>query len=188
MWQTLPFTRPAGSEKRPVVVVGGSANSTRLLGGGHYARRLQPGEHYPSIPDAIESLLKDSGTRVEWHPGMACKSSPYGICAIPAADSELQAAAVQAATQAVQVVIVVNLQGVAPCDSDAAFEAGGEFNACGFEGEQHDRSHITLPKHQQNLALAVLRATNAAKVPAVVVLVHGGGLAIEEIKEAAPAI
>eukprot|EP01052_Picozoa_sp_SAG31_P014686 SAG31_NODE_921_length_10984_cov_2.779329_5_plen_260_part_00 len=34
----------------------------------------------------------------------------------------------------------------------------------------------------------IRRGLFAAKVPAVVVLVHGGGLAIEEIKEAAPAI
>ena len=66
--------------------------------------------------------------------------------------------------------------------------AGGEFNPCGFEGEQSDRPHITLPKHQEALTLAVLKATAAAKVPTVVVLVHGGGLAIERIKSAAPAI
>ena len=43
-------------------------------------------------------------------------------------------------------------------------------------------------RHQEALALAVLKATSAASVPAVVVLVHGGALAIERIKAAAPAI
>ena len=43
-------------------------------------------------------------------------------------------------------------------------------------------------RHQEALALAVLNATSAARVPAVVVLVHGGALAIERIKAAAPAI
>jgi hypothetical protein len=39
--------------------------------------------------------------------------------------------------------------------------------------------------NQEALTLAVLEATAAAKVPAVVVLVHGGGLAIEKIRAAA---
>lgn len=103
----------------------------------------------------------------------------------PTADAKLLAEAVAAAEKASQVVIVVNLQGVAPCDTAAVIAAGGEENPCGFEGEQHDRPQITLPKHQEALTLAVLKATAAAKVPTVVVLVHGGGLAIENIKSAA---
>ena len=85
-------------------------------------------------------------SEVEYYPGIACTPRADSVCSDPAADSELQAAAVAAASQAAQVVIVLNLQGVGPCDSARAVERGGEFNPCGFEGEQHDRPKITLPK------------------------------------------
>ena len=58
----------------------------------------------------------------------------------------------------------------------------------GYEGEQHDRPHSSVPKLQEALALAVLEAAEAAAVPTVVVLVHGGSMAIEAIKDRAPAI
>lgn len=201
---TLPFSVPkvaaAASDDSDggtggggnVVVIGGSANSTRLLGGGHYARSMKivdgfdTGGH-PGIPQAIQAVVGEH-TQVDYYPGLACTRRADSVCGDPAADPELQAMAISAAEKAAQVVIVVNLQGVAMCDSAEDVARGGEFNACGFEGEQHDRPRIALPKHQEALTLAVLKATAAAKVPTVVVLVHGGGLAIEKIKAAAPAI
>ena len=80
--------------------------------------------------------------------------------------------------------MVVNLQSREPCDSDQAYVDGGEFNPCGYESEQHDRPSLTVPKHQEALAIAVLAAAKAANVPAAVVLVHGGALAVDTLKEA----
>ena len=104
------------------------------------------------------------------------------------ADVALLQAAVSAAATAKQVILVLNLQSRAACDSAAAVAAGGEYNPCGYEGEQHDRPNIALPKHQAALALAVLQSTKAAGVPAVVVLVHGGQMSIESVVANAPAI
>lgn len=202
--RTLPFPVPSTGK---VVVIGGSANSTRLLGGGHYARTLKLVDGfttggYPGIPQAIKNVLESKRKRetgsnaaaespaasVEYYPGIACTPRSDSVCSDPAADPALQATAVAAASKAAQVVVVLNLQAVATCDSAQDVERGGEFNPCGFEGEQHDRPKITLPKHQEDLALAVLKASSAAGVPAAVVLIHGGALAIESIKAAAPAI
>ena len=160
--ETLPFEVSSGK----VVVIGGSANSTRLLGGGHYARSLNLVDGFetggfPGIPQAIEAVLEsrrqhetrsdaeakyNRRSEVEYYPGIACTPRADSVCSDPARDSELQAAAVAAASKAAQVVIVLNLQGVAPCDNAKAVERGGEFNPCGFEGEQHDRPQIALPK------------------------------------------
>lgn len=68
---------------------------------------------------------------------------------------------------------------------------------CGYEAEQHDRFSIELPAPLEELALSILstnnstgyarRATNNRNKTAVV-LVHGGGLAIEKIKATGAAI
>jgi hypothetical protein len=156
---TLPFKPPT---RGGVVVIGGSANSTRLLGGGHYARAMTPEEAGAGgIPGAIRDLLASNrilaqspsaaaiNDIVSVYPGIACTARGDHVCADPKADAQLLAEAVAAAEKASQVVIVANLQGVAPCDTAADVAAGGEYNPCGFEGEQHDRPQITLPKHQE---------------------------------------
>jgi beta-glucosidase len=53
------------------------------------------------------------------------------------------------------------------------------------EAEQHDRVNITLPEPQRDLVAAVLGA--APGKPLAVVLVHGGALAVPELK-AAPGV
>ena len=98
------------------------------------------------------------------------------------------AEATKAASEATHVVLVLNLQSVSPCDSDSDVADGEEYNPCGYEAEQHDRPHSTLPKLQNELALAVLAAAKVAAVPVAVVLVHGGGMAIDDVKIAADAI
>ena len=191
--RTLPF---AVGRSGSVVVVGASANSTRLLGGGHYARSLamvggfETGG-FPGIPQAIEALLRSAGSAmsVEWHPGMACSPHATSVCTAPAPDAALEAAAVDAASAATQVVLVLNLQSVGTCTSEKAFrDAGDEFNPCGMESESFDRHDIRLPRLQRQLAAAVLSATKRAAVPTAVVLIHGGALAIEAVKENADAI
>ena len=195
----LPFNPPSNGD---VVVIGPSANSTRLLGSGHYARNLAVIDGFetggfPGIPQAIQSLLRQkmkdnkqaAGPHVRYVPGIRCTPRKDCVCTHPIADEHTVKQAVAAAKTAAQVVLVLGLQSREPCDSDQAYKDGGnEFNPCGYEAEQHDRPNIALPKLQERLALAVLRATKAANVPTAVVLVHGGGLGIENIKAEAPAI
>ena len=182
--KTLPFVVPSNVDAPKVVVIGPSGNSTRLLGGGHYARKLAIVDGFetggfPGIPGAIKSVLGDAAS-VTWLPGMKCTPRPDQVCVDPKHDDALEAAAVAAAEGATHVVLVLGLQSLAPCDSARAYHDGGnEFNPCGYEAEQHDRTSLALPKVQQSLSAAVLAATKARGVPAAVVLVHGGALALE---------
>jgi hypothetical protein len=177
--KTLPFSVPAASDK--VVIVGPSANSTRLLGGGHYARKLSVVDGFetggfPAIPAAIEAVLRslDSKASTEWHPGISCTANAQSVCLDPSADSQLLGQAMQAASTAGQVVLVLNLQSLGTCTSAKAYAAGGgTFNPCGAESESFDRLSLQLPKLQRELALAVLAATKLAGVPTAVVLIHG---------------
>ena len=128
---TLPLAVPKSGK---VIVIGGSANSTRLLGGGHYARNLAHVDGFetggfPGIPGAISAVLKSGGSvaTVQYLPGIKCTARADSICADPQADAEMLAAAVAAAKAAAQVVVVVNLQSRVPCDTAKAFAEGGEF-------------------------------------------------------------
>jgi beta-glucosidase-like glycosyl hydrolase len=202
---TLPFPFPTSGE---VVVIGGSANSTRLLGGGHYAMNLPIVDGFetggfPGIPGAISALLRQragassvsaegsqaaAAATVRYLPGIECSPRTDSICRDPKANQTRLSEAMDAAAAAAQVVLVLNLQSRAPCDDWKAQRDGGEFNPCGYESEQHDRFGIGVPKHQEALAQAVLAATRAASVPTAVVLVHGGALAIESLLGPADAI
>ena len=185
--QTLPFAATSAMGPPKVVVVGPSGNSTRLLGGGHYARPMAivdgfENDGIPGIPGAIQNVLGDAAS-VEWFPGIKCTPRPDQVCVDPKYDATLEKAAVAAAEDATHVVVVLGLQSSAPCDSAQAYRDGGkEFNPCGYESEQHDRTRLTLPKIQQALGKAVLAAAKARNVPAAVVLVHGGALAVEGLK------
>lgn len=53
-----------------------------------------------------------------------------------------------------------------------------------LEGEQHDRYNISLPEAQMRL----VRAVRAVNTNVSVILVHGGAIALEEIKQTVPAI
>lgn len=55
-----------------------------------------------------------------------------------------------------------------------------------LEAEQRDRANMTLPPQQQALWAAVSAAAAAAAAPLAVVLVHGGAVAVPEVK-ASPA-
>jgi hypothetical protein len=97
---TLPFKVPSSGT---IAVIGASANSTRLLGGGHYARNLPIVDGFetggfPSIPVAIRSLLGASGSTasVTWLPGIKCTPRTDSVCVDPVADAELLAEAVAA--------------------------------------------------------------------------------------------
>ena len=192
-------------------MIGGSANSTSLLSGS-YGRGLGKVDGFttggfPALPEALRAVLNagdpsnepkattahsnkvtttTATTTVEYHAGMECllnhpPPSASQICDRPRPNATLQAEAVAAAETATQVIVVLNLQSATPCDAEGPVD--GEFNPCGYEAEQHDRYHTDLPRVQEDLALAVLKATKKAGVPTVVVLIHGGALSIERIKE-----
>lgn len=188
---TLPFSIPKSGT---VAVIGASANSTRLLGSGHYARDLSIVDGlmtggFPGIPQAIASVIRAEGSATtQYYPGILCTPRSDMVCVDPKADDTLLKEAVAAAKTAKQVVLVINLQSRAMCNSAEDVANGGEFNPCGYEGEQFDRSAISIPKLQNELAQAVLAATASAQVPTAVVLVHGGALALEDLRESATAI
>ena len=192
---TLPLRLPLRDGK--VVVVGGSANSTSLLGGS-YARSLANVDGYatggfPSIPVALKAMLEERGTaaQVEYYPGMKCilrhpPPSVSQICDRPHPNATLLSEAVGAVRSASHVIVVLNLQALSPCDKEGPVD--GEYNPCGYEAEEHDRFSLELPRVQQAMAEAVLNATSAAGVPTAVVLIHGGSLSIERIKATGVAI
>lgn len=197
----LPFQVPQSGN---VVVIGPSANSTRLLGGGHYARTLPLVDGFetggfPGIPQAVQAVLDShhrsrggvgGGASVRYFPGLNCTPRADSVCKDPKHSNHLKAEAVGAvASESTrQVILVINLQSRAMCTSDQAVKDGGEFNPCGYEAEQFDRSSVSVPLLQRTLARTVLAAAKSARVPVAVVLVHGGALAIEELKADAPAI
>lgn len=86
-------------------------------------------------------------------------------CNINSSDSSLLAAAVAAATAADAVVLVLGLDQ-------------------SIEREQLDRVEMMLPQSQRDLFAAL----ELVKAPIIVVLVHGGALAIPEVKNSADAI
>jgi len=67
-----------------------------------------------------------------------------------------------AAKGAAQVVLVLNLQSVTPCDK--AGKLDGEFNPCGYEAEQHDRFDTLLPSVQVKQASATCMKVTAMMI------------------------
>ena len=134
---------------------------------------------FPGIPGAIQNVPETRVRRVV--PRDKMYPTLNQVCVDPKPDPELEAAAVAAAEGATHVVLVLGLQAQEPCDSARAYHDGGnEFNPCGYEAEQHDRTHLTLPKANP----CNLRAggCEARGIPTAVVLIHGGSLAVEGLK------
>jgi beta-D-xylosidase 4 len=88
---------------------------------------------------------------------------------IDSGDADMLAAAVAAARGADAVVAVLGLDQT-------------------LEREQLDRWNMTLPAAQQALFAALVAALAGSRAPLIVVLVHGGALAIPEVKQQASAI
>lgn len=103
-------------------------------------------------------------------------------CTIEGNDTTGINAAVELAAKADVAVILV---GLTP-DNDAA-NAGTPpvvASESGFEGEGHDRTNITLQGQQEEL----IRQVVAVNPRTIVVLIHGGALAIENVRDLVPAI
>ena len=102
-------------------------------GCGKGTRNFQPFRSKLGFVGCVAASQAGSSATVEHHPGIRCTPRSHQACTDPKADARLLSEAVAAARGATQVVLVINLQSLGPCDSPAAVAAAdGEFNPCGL--------------------------------------------------------
>jgi beta-glucosidase-like glycosyl hydrolase len=145
-----------------LAVIGPHANNTLVLQGNYGGQYCANGPHGPAT-DCFPSIF--TGLQQSYAPGAVFAQG----CNIDSGDADLLAAAVAAASGADAVVAVLGLDQT-------------------LEREQLDRWNMTLPAAQQALFAALVAAADGARAPLIVVLVHGGALAIPEVKQGAGAI
>lgn len=160
----LPLTPGARwARAGALVVVGPRANDTGVLVGNYAGPFCAPGPHGPVTdcePSIFTALQRAFAPGAVWAPGT--------VDAVTG-DPALQAAAVAAASTADAVVLVLGLDQ-------------------SLEREQLDRYNLTLPPAQSALYAAVSAAAASTGAALAVVLVHGGAIAVPEVKASAPAI
>jgi len=159
----LPFAPGAAwARNGSLAVIGPHANSTLVLQGNYGGSYCPSGPHGP-VTDCFPSILmglQAHASGAAYAPG----------CSIDAGSPEQTAEAVAAAGAADAVVLVLGLDQT-------------------LEREQLDRFNMTLPDAQMQLFRALRAAgAGAGSKPLVVVLVHGGALAIAEVKAGSSAI
>ena len=145
-----------------LAVIGPHANNTEVLQGNYGGSYCPNGPHGPAT-DCFPSIF--SALQRSYAPGAVLAPGSN----IDSGDADMLAAAVAAARGADAVVAVLGLDQT-------------------LEREQLDRWNMTLPAAQQALFAALVAALAGTRTPLVVVLVHGGALAIPEIKAQASAI
>jgi len=135
------------------------------------------GPHFNATRDML-SIYIGTNTLVNSHsPEQAIRAHGVNVvgtaigCDLSSTDTSGFAAAVDAAKKADVAIVFVGLH---------PGQGGGDAR----EDEGWDRKDIILPGVQNQLVQAIV----ATKVPTVVVLIHGGALAIEWIKDNVPAI
>jgi len=135
------------------------------------------GPHFDATQDML-SIYVGTNTLVNKHsPDQAIRGRGVNVvasvrgCDLSSSNTSGIAAAVDAATKADVAIVFVGLH---------PGQGGGDAR----EDEGWDRKNIDLPGVQNQLVQAIV----ATKVPTVVVLIHGGQLAIEWIKDNVPAI
>ena len=146
-----------------LAVIGPHANDTGVLTGNYAGPFCPSGPHGP-VTDCEPSIFTALATR--FAPGAAWAP---GTVDVVTRDPALLAAAVASAAAADAVVLVLGLDQ-------------------SLEREQLDRYNTTLPPAQSELFAAVAAAAAATGAPLCVVLIHGGAIAVPEIKATAPAI
>jgi beta-D-xylosidase 4 len=150
-----------------LAVIGPLANATQTLLSNYEGQNTLVEGH--SIFAALAARGSAAGVAVSLTPGCVNGTGGTTVWCQEATGFPAAAAAAAAADVA---VVVVGLCSTCPLDGWR------------LEGEGHDRSLLTLPGQQEALVAAVV----AAGKPVVVVLVHGGPLAIEGVKATVPAI
>eukprot|EP00045_Choanoeca_perplexa_P012180 m.131922 g.131922 ORF g.131922 m.131922 type:complete len:777 (-) comp15917_c0_seq1:291-2621(-) len=147
---TLPF-----ATGKKTVVIGPHAKAQAAMAG-NYLGQLCPADNFDCITSPFDAMATINGADlVTYSKG----------CDLTSGSSSDRDAAVQAAKDADQVVLLLGIDQ-------------------SIEGESHDRTNISLPEIQSQLAAAVIDVGK----PTVIVLLNGGMLAIEAEQRSAPAI
>ena len=150
----LPFAvgEEGGASPKPLLLVGfPGASVSSLLGNYYTATALCADGSLSCFPTLYQSLTAyDPAAQF----AQGCVNASF-------CDAAAVAAAVSAVAGAGRVVLVVGLDE-------------------GEEREQHDRHEVGLPPQQAAMARAVAAAAAAHGVPCAAVLVHGGGLAVDD--------
>lgn len=160
---TLPLSQgPQWQAAGSLAVIGPHGDDTLTLQGNYGGQFCHPGPHGP-VYDCLPSI----------YAALAASHAPGAVysqgSSVDTSDPTLLAQALQAAQAADAVVMVLGLDQTQ-------------------EREQFDRYNITLPQAQLELYFAVSGAVSGRNIPVIVVLVHGGALAIPEIAANATAI
>lgn len=159
-----PVLPLAAASLRRIALIGPLANESADLLSNYHGDNTLVANH--SLLSALQARAAADGFVVDYAQGCG----PDAGC-----DDQTGFAAAVAAARAADVAIVALGLCVASCSG-----ASNRWH----EGEGHDRGVLTLPGNQTNLALAVA----ASGTPTVVVLVHGGPVALENITGAVAAI
>jgi beta-D-xylosidase 4 len=149
-----------------LAIIGPLANATQTLLSNYEGGNTLVNSH--SILQVLSARAAAEGAGVTYAPG--CVNATGGAT-VWCQDTLGFPAAVAAANAADVVVAVVGLCSVC--------EEGWR-----VEGEAHDRHVLTLPGQQE----ALVQALAATGKPVILVLVHGGPLAIEALRDTMPAI
>ena len=163
----LPLKLSALRGGKGIAILGPLANATQTLLSNYEGGNTLVNSH--SILQSLSARASAAGVPTRYAPG--CVNSTGGTT-VWCLENAGFAAAVSAAQAADLAVVVVGLCSVCPEDGWR------------LEGEGHDRSTLGLPGQQE----ALVHAIAATGTPVVVVLVHGGPLAIEGLKDSMPAI
>jgi len=155
-----------GAALRRIALIGPNANATQTLLSNYEGENTLVNDH--SILAAFEARGARGGFAVSYAVGC---TNATGLPSVWCQDADGIAPAAAAARAADVAVVVVGLCSVCP-------------DGWRVEGEGHDRAGLALPGRQDELVAAVL----ATGTPTVVVLVHGGPVAVEAVKAGAAAI
>jgi beta-D-xylosidase 4 len=154
-----PLLPLQGNKLKKIALIGPNANATQtLLSNYHGTNTLVNNQ---SILLSLQRRGVTDGFTVDFSVGC-----PYISCA----DTSEFGAATAAAQAADLAIVVVGL-----CSDNCP---GGSADDPVHEGEGHDRINTTLPGFQEQLVLDIA----ATGTPTLVVLVHGGALAIDQTK------
>ncbi len=150
-----------------LAILGPLANATQTLLSNYEGGNTLVESH--SILSALSARAAAAGVAVAFEPGCLNASGGASVWCQGSAGIPAAVAAAKASEVA---IVVVGLCSVCPMDGWR------------LEGEGHDRHVLTLPGQQE----ALVQAVAATGTPTIVVLVHGGPLAIEGLKASMPAI
>jgi len=165
-WGTAPLLPLRAGLLRRVALIGPNANATQTLLSNYEGGNTLVNSH--SILAAFEARAAGGAFAVSYAVGC---TNATGLPSVWCQDDVGIAPAAAAAAAADVAVVVVGLCSVCP-------------DGWRVEGEGHDRAALGLPGRQDELVAAVV----ATGTPIVVVLVHGGPVAVEAVKATVPAI